>query len=115
MADESQNTRVFMEKEEAIQVICAALQGGALKLPFATEFRDHIKKAPDGLKFETFARAIQYPVDGCNGYMISGRMMDQFMVPAYSDGLYLLTLLAVLTGGINEKAFSDLAAAAATH
>lgn len=114
MADESQNTRVFMEKEEAIQVICAALQGGALKLPFATEFHDHIKKAPDGLKFETFARAI-YPVDGCNGYMISGRMMDQFMVPAYSDGLYLLTLLAVLTGGINEKAFSDLAAAAATH
>lgn len=91
MADESQNTRVFMEKEEAIQVICAALQGGALKLPFATEFHDHIKKAPDGLKFETFARAIQYPVDGCNGYMISGRMMDQFMVPAYSDGLYLLT------------------------
>lgn len=44
MADESQNTRVFMEKEEAIQVICAALQGGALKLPFATEFHDPTSK-----------------------------------------------------------------------
>lgn len=115
MADESQNTRVFMEKEEAIQVICAALQGGALKLPFATEFHDHVKKSQEGLTFESFARGLKYPVGGINGYMVSGRLMDQFMVPAYSDGLYLLTLLAVLTGGINEKAFSDLAAAAATH
>lgn len=115
MADESQNARVFMEKEEALQVICAALQGGALKLPFATEFHDHIKKPQEDLKFETFFRGIQYPIDGRNECVTGGDLMDQFMVPAYSDGLYLLTLLAVLTGGISKEAFSDLAKAAADH
>jgi hypothetical protein len=115
MADESQNTRVFMEKEEALQVICAALQGGALKLPFATEFHDHIKKPQEDLKFETFFRGIQYLIDGRNECVTGGDLMDQFMVPAYSDGLYLLTLLAVLTGGISKEAFSDLAKAAADH
>ena len=75
----------------------------------AVLFEESCKKGQTvtAAKFETFARAIQYPVDGCNGYMISGRMMDQFMVPAYSDGLYLLTLLAVLTG-IEAKAAHPL-------
>lgn len=45
MADESQNTRVFMEKEEAIQVICAALQGGALSFN-RTSFQQQLKLIP---------------------------------------------------------------------
>lgn len=94
MADESQNTRVFMEKEEALQVICAALQGGALKLPFATEFHDHIKKPQEDLKFETFFRGIQYPIDGRNECVTGG----EFDGSIYGPGLFRRSLLADFAG-----------------
>lgn len=51
MAEDSENSNLIkLEKDEAIGLISAALQGGALKLPFAASFRaDH--RVQRGMKF----------------------------------------------------------------
>lgn len=49
MAEDSKNSNLIkMEKDEAIDLISAALQGGALKLPFAASFPERIIQTKEG-------------------------------------------------------------------
>ena len=41
--------------------------------------------------------------------------MSQFVLPARADGLYLLSLFAVLTEGVSKDTLADLGLTAATE
>lgn len=110
MAEDSKNSNLIsLEKAEAIALISAALQGGALKLPFAASFPDRIIQSNEGEIFKPFLRKENVTIKE----VVDGKVMDQFVIPARADGLYLLSLLAVLTEGISKDALADLGLTAA--
>lgn len=100
---------VKMSKVEATRVISAALQGGSLKLPYATAFSQELTKASESGFFETRVRHDKVPVQE----VLDGRLMSQFVLPARADGLYLLSLFAVLTEGVPKETLADLGLTAA--
>lgn len=105
MAEDSKNSNLInLEKGEAIGLISAALQGGALKLPFAASFPDRIIKTKEGEFFKPYLRKENVTLKE----VVDGKVMDQFVIPARADGLYLLSLLAVLMEGISKDALADL-------
>lgn len=106
-----ENNVVNMSKAEAAMVIAAALQGGSLKLPYSTAFPDKLSKALKSGSIETFVRKDQVPVQE----VLDGRLMSQFVLPARADGLYLLSLFAVLTEGVSKDTLADLGLTAATE
>lgn len=105
MADNSTSSNLInLEKTEAIALIAAALQGGALKLPFAASFPERIIESNEGEIFKPFLRKENVTLKE----VVDGKVMDQFVIPARADGLYLLSLLAVLMEGISKDALADL-------
>lgn len=105
MAEDSKNSnQITLTKGEAIALISAALQGGALKLPFAASFPDRIIQSNEGEIFKPFLRKENVTIKE----VVDGKVMDQFVIPARADGLYLLSLLAVLMEGISKDALADL-------
>ena len=102
---------VKMSKVEATRVISAALQGGSLKLPYATAFSQELSKALVSGSYETMVRHDKVPVQE----ILDGRLMSQFVLPARADGLYLLSLYAVLTEGVSKDTLADLGLTAATE
>lgn len=105
MAEDSKNSNLInLEKDEAIGLISAALQGGALKLPFAASFPERIIESNEGEIFKPFLRKENVTIKE----VVDGKVMDQFVIPARADGLYLLSLLAVLMEGISKDALADL-------
>ena len=110
MAEDSENSNLIkLEKDEAIGLISAALQGGALKLPFAASFPERIIQTKEGEFFKPYLRKENVTLKE----VVDGKVMDQFVIPARADGLYLLSLLAVLTEGISKEALADLGLTAA--
>lgn len=110
MAEESKSSNpISFTKDEAIQLISVALQGGALKLPFAASFPERIIQTKEGEFFKPFMRKGKVTLKE----VVDGEVMDQFVIPARADGLYLLSLLAVLTEGISKDALADLGLTAA--
>lgn len=105
MAENSTSSNLIsLEKAEAIALISAALRGGALKLPFAASFPDRIIKTKEGEFFKPYLRKENVTLKE----VVDGKVMDQFVIPARADGLYLLSLLAVLMEGISKDALADL-------
>lgn len=105
MAEDSKNSNLInLEKGEAIQLISAALQGGALKLPFAASFPERIIESNGGEIFKPFLRKENVTLKE----VVDGKVMDQFVIPARADGLYLLSLYAVLTEGVSKDTLADL-------
>jgi hypothetical protein len=105
MAEDSKNSNLInLDKDKAIDLISAALQGGALKLPFAASFPDRIIKTKEGEFFKPYLRKENVTLKE----VVDGKVMDQFVIPARADGLYLLSLLAVLMEGISKDALADL-------
>lgn len=112
MAESKTNENVVkMTETDAVAVIAAALQSGSLKLPYSTAFPDKLSKALNSKSFETFVRKDQVPVQDA----LDGRLMSQFVIPARADGLYLLSLFAVLTEGVPKDTLADLGLTAATE
>lgn len=110
MADNSTSSNLIsFTKDDAIQLISAALQGGALKLPFAASFPDRIIQSKEGEFFKPYLRKENVTLKE----VVDGKVIDQFVIPARADGLYLLSLLAVLTEGISKDALADLGLTAA--
>lgn len=110
MAEVSKNSNLIkLEKDEAIGLISTALQGGALKLPFAASFPERIIESNEGEIFKPFLRKENVTIKE----VVDGKVMDQFVIPARADGLYLLSLLAVLMEGISKDALADLGLTAA--
>lgn len=57
MAENSTSSNLIsFTKDDAIQVISAALQGGALKLPFAAAFPERIIQTKEGEFFKPYLR-----------------------------------------------------------
>lgn len=112
MAESKTNENVVkMTETDAATVIAAALRSGTLKLPYATAFP---KKLSEGLasgSYEIFIRHDKVPVQE----VLDGRLMSQFVLPARADGLYLLSLFAVLTEGVSKDTLADLGLTAATE
>lgn len=106
-----QSNVVMLEPEQAVMLIAAALQSGSLKLPYSTAFPDKLSKALKSGSIETFIRKDQVSVQE----VLDGRLMSQFVLPARADGLYLLSLFAVLTEGISKDALANLGLTAATE
>lgn len=107
MAENSTSSNLIsFTKDDAIQVISAALQGGALKLPFAASFPDRIIKTKEGEFFKPYLRKENVTLKE----VVDGKVMDQFVIPARADGLYLLSLLME---GISKDALADLGLTAA--
>lgn len=105
MAEDSKNSNLInLDKDKAIDLISAALQGGALKLPFAASFPERIIESNEGEIFKPFLRKENVTIKE----VVDGKVMDQFVIPARADGLYLLSLLAVLMKGISKDALADL-------
>lgn len=96
---------VNLTKEEALQVIVAALQSGALKLPCNTAFHQKLQALADRevKKASTVYRGENFSFDD----ILKKNYLSQFAVPARADGLYLLSLLEVLMSGISKKALSN--------
>ena len=110
MAEVSTSSNLIsFTKDDAIKLISAALQGGALKLPFAASFPDRIIKTKEGEFFKPYLRKENVTLKE----VVDGKVMDQFVIPARADGLYLLSLLAVLMEGISKDALADLGLTAA--
>lgn len=110
MDEDSKNSNLIkLERREAIGLISAALQGGSLKLPFAASFPERIIESNEGEIFKPFLRKENVTLKE----VVDGKVMDQFVIPARADGLYLLSLLAVLTEGISKDALADLGLTAA--
>ncbi|WP_281523412.1 hypothetical protein [Turicimonas muris] len=106
--DEKPNEKhVNLTRTEAVQVIVAALQSGTLKLPCTTEFHQQLQKfaaGPTSEKFgSTWYRGEKYSIDD----ILKGKYIDQFVIPARADGLYLLALFEALTVGISKEALSN--------
>ena len=105
MGKDSNDGHVKLERGEALQVIVAALQGGALKLPCNTEFHEKLQALAAGevKKVSPFYRGENFSIDD----ILKGKYIDQFVIPARADGLYLLALFEALETGISKKALSN--------
>lgn len=108
---ESKTNVVKMTETDAATVIAAALRSGTLKLPYATAFSQELSKALVSGSYETIVRHDKVPVQE----VLDGRLMSQFALPARADGLYLLSLFAVLTEGVSKDTLADLRLTAATE
>ena len=106
-----QSNVVMLEPEQAVMLIAAALQSGSLKLPYSTAFPQKLSEALESRSIETWVRHDKVPVQE----VLDGRLMSQFVLPARADGLYLLSLFAVLTEGVPKDTLADLGLTAATE
>lgn len=105
MGKESNDDHVKLEREEAVQVIVAALQSGTLKLPCTTAFHQQLQNLAVGniKKASSYYRGEEFSFDD----ILNGNYISQFAVPVRADGLFLLAFLEVLTSGISKKALSN--------
>ena len=105
MDEKPNESYVKFEHAEAVQIIVAALQSGTLKLPCNTAFHQKLQALADGevKKASTFYRGENFSIDD----ILKGKYIDQFVIPARADGLYLLALFEALKTGISKKALSN--------
>ena len=112
MAESKTNENVVkMTETGGVRGIAAALQSGVLKLPYSTAFPQKLSEALESRSIETWVRHDKVPVQE----VLDGRLMSQFVLPARADGLYLLSLFAVLTEGVPKDTLADLGLTAATE
>ena len=107
MDPKSNENHVNLTRTEAVQVIVAALQSGTLKLPRTVEFHEMLQKFAAGPTSEklgsTWYKGERFSLDD----VLKGKYIDQFVIPARADGLYLLALFEALTVGISKEALSN--------
>ena len=92
-----------MKPEDALQVLCAALQGGTLKLPFGGSFHEKLSECLENGDFR--AGIILKGLDG--GKVISRNVAANAAVYAQADVVYLLTLFAGLQRGISAQELTN--------
>ncbi len=101
MLSQNENKNLAFERDDAVQLIIAAVQSGAIKLPFSAAF--HAEKLDKLLKQELNRSLGGYlPADYLRS-MEGKYLACEYADIARKDALYLLTLLQTLVVGITKE------------
>ncbi len=98
---ENQVNPIAFTKSEAIQVIIAGIQSGAIKFPFSNALND--QKIDQLIKTRMNNCVDNFPREVLLKRIEGLTIANECATLARRDALYLLTLLTTLTQGITEK------------
>lgn len=104
MSENSKSAAFSMSSEQAIQVLCAALQGGAIKLPFGGVIdQETLNKYLDSGDYRS--AVIHHEKDG--QHVASCFASRQLSIYSQTDVVYLMLLFIGLQRGLTGNELSE--------
>lgn len=110
MSENSKSAAFSMSSEQAVQVLCAALQGGAIKLPFGGVIdQETLNKYLDSGDYRS--AVVHHGKDG--QHIASCFASRQLSIYSQADVVYLTMLFIGLQRGLTDKELSEFFISAA--